>query len=86
VRPVHDVLLCQRRHRQRAALGARWPATATAESPAAPKWSSSHLRARLVDEFALAISQVRFGGGRRLFAVISPEVGVELVGPSCRRA
>ena len=38
-----------------------------------------YLRARLVDEFALAISAVMFGGGRRLFEAISPEVGVELV-------
>jgi dihydrofolate reductase len=37
------------------------------------------LRAGLVDEFALAISPVMFGGGRRLFEAISPDVGVELV-------
>jgi dihydrofolate reductase len=37
-----------------------------------------YLRAGLVDEFALAISPVMFGGGRRLFETISPEVGVEL--------
>ena len=37
------------------------------------------LRARLVDEFALAISPVMFGGGRRLFEAIRREVGVELV-------
>ena len=36
-------------------------------------------RAGLVDEFALAISPVLFGGGRRLFEAISREVGVELV-------
>jgi dihydrofolate reductase len=38
-----------------------------------------YLRAGLVDEFALAISPVMFGGGRRLFEAISCEVGVELV-------
>lgn len=38
-----------------------------------------YLRAGLVDEFALAISPVMFGGGRRLFEAISREVGVELV-------
>lgn len=37
-----------------------------------------YLRAGLVDEFALAISPVMFGGGRRLFEGISREVGVEL--------
>lgn len=38
-----------------------------------------YLRAGLVDEFALAISPVMFGGGRRLFDMISRDVGVELV-------
>ncbi len=38
-----------------------------------------YLRAGLVDEFALAISPVMFGGGRRLFEAISREVWVELV-------
>jgi dihydrofolate reductase len=39
-----------------------------------------YLRAGLVvDEFALAISPVMFGGGRRLFEAISRVVGVELV-------
>jgi dihydrofolate reductase len=38
-----------------------------------------YLRAGLVEEFALAISPVMFGGGRRLFEDISREVGVELV-------
>jgi dihydrofolate reductase len=38
-----------------------------------------YLRAGLVDEFALAISPVMFGGGRRLFADLGPDVGVELV-------
>jgi dihydrofolate reductase len=38
-----------------------------------------YLRAGLVDEFALAISPVMFGGGRRLFEAISREVEVELV-------
>ena len=38
-----------------------------------------YLRAGLVDEFALAISPVMFGGGRRLFDTISRDVGVELV-------
>jgi dihydrofolate reductase len=38
-----------------------------------------YLRAGLVDEFALAISPVMFGGGRRLFEGIPREVGVELV-------
>ncbi len=37
-----------------------------------------YLRAGLVDEFALAISPVMFGGGRRLFDAISRELGVEL--------
>jgi dihydrofolate reductase len=37
------------------------------------------LRGGLVEEFALAISPVMFGGGRRLFEDISREVGVELV-------
>jgi dihydrofolate reductase len=38
-----------------------------------------YLRAGLVDEFALAISQVMFGGGRRLFEAIGRDVGIELV-------
>ncbi|MEJ7601578.1 MAG: dihydrofolate reductase family protein [Kofleriaceae bacterium] len=38
-----------------------------------------YLRAGLVDEFALALSPVMFGGGRRLFEAISREVGVDLV-------
>jgi dihydrofolate reductase len=38
-----------------------------------------YLRAGLVDEFALAISPVMFGGGSRLFAGIGRDVGVELV-------
>ena len=38
-----------------------------------------YLRAGLIDEFALAISPVMFGGGRRLFETISRHVGVELV-------
>jgi dihydrofolate reductase len=38
-----------------------------------------YLRAGLVDEFALAISPVMFGGGRRLFEAISRDVAVELV-------
>jgi dihydrofolate reductase len=38
-----------------------------------------YLRAGLVDEFALAISPVMFGGGQRLFAGIGRGVGVELV-------
>jgi dihydrofolate reductase len=38
-----------------------------------------YLRARLVDEFSLAISPVMFGGGPRLFADIGRDVGVELV-------
>ena len=38
-----------------------------------------YLHAGLVEEFALAISPVMFGGGRRLFEAISREVGVELV-------
>jgi dihydrofolate reductase len=33
------------------------------------------LRAGVVDEFALAISPVFFGGGRRLFEVVGPDVG-----------
>jgi dihydrofolate reductase len=37
------------------------------------------LRAGRVDEFALAISPVMFGGGTRLFDGISRDVGVELV-------
>jgi dihydrofolate reductase len=37
-----------------------------------------YLRAGLVDEFALAISPVMFGGGQRLFADVG-RVGVELV-------
>lgn len=38
-----------------------------------------YLRAGLVDEFALAISPVMFGGGARLFDGLGPDVGVELV-------
>jgi dihydrofolate reductase len=38
-----------------------------------------YLRAGLVDEFALAISPVMFGGGPRLFAGIGPDVRVALV-------
>lgn len=38
-----------------------------------------YLRARLVDELAVAISPVIFGGGPRLFASIDPSVGLELV-------
>ena len=38
-----------------------------------------YLRAGLVDEFALAISPVMFGGGRRLFEALGREVGIELV-------
>jgi dihydrofolate reductase len=38
-----------------------------------------YLRAGLVDEFALAISPIMFGGGRRLFDALGREVGVELV-------
>ncbi len=38
-----------------------------------------YLRAGLIDEFALAISPVFFGGGRRLFDAIGGEVKVELV-------
>lgn len=38
-----------------------------------------YLRAGLVDEFALAISPVMFGGGARLFADIRRDVRVELV-------
>jgi dihydrofolate reductase len=38
-----------------------------------------YLRAGLVDEFALAISPVVFGGGRPLFETISREVSLELV-------
>jgi len=38
-----------------------------------------YLRAGLVDEFALAIAPVMFGGGRRLLDAISRDVGVELV-------
>jgi dihydrofolate reductase len=37
-----------------------------------------YLRAGLVDEFALAISPVMFGGGRRLFETIGRDVGLEL--------
>ena len=37
------------------------------------------LRGGFVDEFALAISPVMFGGGRRLFEAISGEVGIELI-------
>jgi dihydrofolate reductase len=38
-----------------------------------------YLRARLVDEFTLAISPVMFGGGPRLLADIPREVNIELV-------
>ena len=38
-----------------------------------------YLHAGLVDEFALAISPVIFGGGRRLFDAIGRDVGIELV-------
>jgi dihydrofolate reductase len=38
-----------------------------------------YLRARLVDEFTLAIAPVLFGGGARLFAGIDRDLGVELV-------
>lgn len=38
-----------------------------------------YLRAGLVDEFALAVSPVFFGGGRRLFEGIGRDVEVELV-------
>ena len=38
-----------------------------------------YLRAGLVDEFALAISPVMFGGGRRLFDAIGRDVQIELV-------
>jgi len=38
-----------------------------------------YLRAGLVDEFALAISPVMFGGGQRLFAGIGRDVRLELV-------
>jgi dihydrofolate reductase len=38
-----------------------------------------YLRAGLVDEFALAIAPVMFGGGARLFADIGRDVRVELV-------
>ena len=38
-----------------------------------------YLRAGLVDEFALALSPVMFGGGARLFADIGRDIGVELV-------
>jgi dihydrofolate reductase len=38
-----------------------------------------YLRAGLVDELALAISPVMFGGGPRLFADIGRDVGLELV-------
>jgi dihydrofolate reductase len=38
-----------------------------------------YLRAGLVDEFALAISPVMFGGGQRLFADVGREVGFQLV-------
>ena len=38
-----------------------------------------YLRAGLVDEFALAISPVMFGGGTRLFESIGRDVGVKLV-------
>jgi dihydrofolate reductase len=38
-----------------------------------------YLRAGLVDEFALAMSPVMFGGGPRLFADINRDVGIELV-------
>jgi dihydrofolate reductase len=39
-----------------------------------PDVIQQYLRAGLVDEFALAISPVLFGGGRRLFEAISREV------------
>jgi dihydrofolate reductase len=38
-----------------------------------------YLRARLVDEFTLAVSPVMFDGGARLFAGIGRDVSVELV-------
>ncbi len=38
-----------------------------------------YLRAGLVDELALAISPVTFGGGRRLFEGVGRELAVELV-------
>jgi dihydrofolate reductase len=38
-----------------------------------------YLRAGLVDEFALAIAPVMFGGGRRLFEAIGRDVRIELV-------
>jgi dihydrofolate reductase len=38
-----------------------------------------YLRAGLVDELALAIAPVMFGGGRRLFEAIGRDVSVELV-------
>ncbi len=38
-----------------------------------------YLRAGLVDEFTLAISPVMFGGGRRLFDSVGPDVAIELV-------
>lgn len=38
-----------------------------------------YLRAGLVDELSLAISPVMFGGGRRLFDAIGPDVELELV-------
>lgn len=38
-----------------------------------------YLRAGLVDEFALAISPVMFGGGRRLFDAIRRDVELDLV-------
>jgi dihydrofolate reductase len=38
-----------------------------------------YLRAGLVDEFTLAISPVIFGAGRRLFADIGRDVGIELI-------
>ncbi len=38
-----------------------------------------YLRAKLVDEFTLAISPVMFGGGPRLFANMGPDVAVDLV-------
>ena len=53
--------------RARFARRARWPATGTSASPAAPTTIQQYLNAGLVDEFSLAISPVMFGGGTRLF-------------------